>query len=49
MPLAAYRHRADLPSDHHSDQYASSGGVLTQGSCAGTPSIRQRKPGTRCT
>ena len=39
----------DFPSDHHSDQYALAGGVLTQGSLAGAPETRHTKPGWRCT
>jgi hypothetical protein len=48
-PWEEYDHLPDLPSDHHSDQYASAGGVFTHGSSTGLSSMRQMKPGCRCT
>jgi len=48
-PVLAYVQRPDLPSDFHSDQYASGGGVFTHGSLAGLPETRQTNPGCRWT
>ena len=50
-PWLEYVQLPDFPSDHHTPQYASVGGVFTHGSwsSAGLPSTRHTNPGWRCT